>query len=204
METLQKGKDMRESGSYNPIPRDSWRDSLQLRQFDLGFYYSYRGIVDTNGNGEGIYGFNFNPYLTDKCGNKVYFQRGFCWSLEDKRNFIDALYNDMNCGDILLRWNSVERRDEVKAEFDVIDGKQRISALCEFFGNGFSDWNGYCWKDFSEAAQRFMKAKCKSLTTYILDEHSSDAVIKRAFLNVNFTGVPMSKEHIEFVKSIDV
>jgi hypothetical protein len=37
-----------------------------------------------------------------------------------------------------------------------------------------------------------------------LDENSTDKDVLSVFLAINFTGVPMSKEHIEYVKSIKI
>lgn len=81
--------------------------------------------------------------------------------------------------------------------------KQRLNCLMDFFENKFPDSNGNYWKDFSKPAQRFFKGR-NCLTFYFLRENCSDEKVRRAFLNVNFTGVPMSKEHIEFVKSINI
>lgn len=83
------------------------------------------------------------------------------------------------------------------------DGKQRLNCLMDFFENKFPGSNGNYWKDFSKPAQRFFKGR-NCLTFYFLRENCSDEKVRRAFLNVNFTGVPMSKEHIEFVKSINI
>ena len=63
--------------------------------------------------------------------------------------------------------------------------------------------HGNYFKDFSKVAQRIFKNR-KAMHIFMLRENCSDEKVKRAFLNVNFTGVPMSKEHIEFVKSINI
>ena len=47
---------------------------------------------------------------------------------------------------------------------------------------------------------KFRYSKCLSLL--IMEEGTTDDEAIAAFLNVNFTGVPMSKEHIEYVKEI--
>lgn len=37
-----------------------------------------------------------------------------------------------------------------------------------------------------------------------MEEEATDEDVQSVFLNVNFTGKPMSQEHIEFVKSIKI
>lgn len=187
----------------NPMPVKSWHADMCEMGYNLNFVHQNRGISWKDNDGTEFIGFNFNPYITDKDGNKVYYQRDLCWTLEDKQNFIESVYNELNCGVIVLRYNSDKRLAESGAEWDVVDGKQRLSTLIEFFNNEFPDRYGNYWKDFSVVAQRHFK-NIKCMTFYEFRENVSDEDIKRAFLNVNFTGVPMSKEHIEFVKSINV
>lgn len=191
------------SAGVNPLPEKSWHADMSLMGYGLAFIYQMMGISWIDTDGTEYKGFNFNPYIIDQDGNKVYYQRDFCWTLADKQNFIDSVYNELNCGVIILRVNSDERMKECGAEYDVIDGKQRLSTLISFFNNEFPDHAGNYWKDFSVVAQRLFK-NIRCMTFYEFRENCSDADIKRAFLNVNFTGVPMSKEYIEFVKSINV
>ena len=59
--------------------------------------------------------------------------------MEDKQNFIDSIYNELNCGNVVLKVNDDEELLEVGAEYDVIDCKQRLTTLIEFFNNEFPD-----------------------------------------------------------------
>lgn len=199
MENLSENK-----VGVNPIPDRSWHADMVKRGYTLGFVYSNMGVTWEYEDGTKLTGFNFNPYITDKDGNKQYYQRELCWSLEDKQSFIESIYNDMNCGIIVLKVNSDEKAKEVGADWDVVDGKQRLNTLIEFFNNKFPDMHGNYWKDFSVVAKRRFRNSLNPITFYEFRENVSDADIKRAFLNVNFTGKPMSKEHIEFVNSIKI
>ena len=51
---------------------------------------------------------NFNPYVTDpSTGEKRYYQRPYCWTLEDEQMFIESIYNELDCGKIVLRTNVI-------------------------------------------------------------------------------------------------
>ena len=176
----------------NPLVNGTWHDDMQLTNFVIDWVYCQPREV-----------FNFNPYIVDKDGEKVFYQRDLCWTLQDKQNFIDSIYFGINCGYVVLKTNGYDKFCETGYEYDVVDGKQRLNCLMDFFENKFPDSNGNYWKDFSKPAQIFFKGR-NCITFCFLRENCSDEKVKRAFLNVNFTGVPMSKEHIEFVKSINI
>lgn len=150
----------------------------------------------------------FDPYVIDVTGQKVYFQRPLVWTLEDKQALIDSIYNDVYCGSVLVRkleWDDVELRanrgDTDLAFHEVIDGKQRLHTLYEFVNSKFPDSYGNYWDDLSDSAQHKFN-NSSALTYSYLDSTASDAMVIRQFLKVNFAGVPQSKEHIDFIKSI--
>ncbi len=152
-----------------------------------------------------------NPMVIDADGNEVEYQRGLVWTLEQKQLLIESIYNNVEIGKFVLRKRSfqwVEKRiNEGKIEHtafsDLVDGKQRYTSILSFIQNEFQDMHGNYYSDLSEAAQRrFMGYR--QLTFVQLDEDSTDKDVLSVFLAINFAGVPMSKEHIEYVKSINI
>jgi len=84
---------------------------------------------------------------------------------------------------------------------DVIDGKQRINAIKTFIDGDFPDLHGNYYDDLSEEAQR--KLTNNQLFSYSeLPENTPDVDVLRQFLRLNFSGVPQSEEHINFVKQL--
>jgi hypothetical protein len=149
---------------------------------------------------------NFNPYVIDANGEKQFYQRGLVWTLEQKQMLIDSIYNWIEIGKILMRVNSWERMVKVKSEIgeeygrDCVDGKQRLSTIIEFVQNKFPDSNGNYWDDLSfNAKRKFLYYDMISFGE--LPERATDQDVIDSFLTLNFTGVPMSKEHIEYVRS---
>ena len=92
---------------------------------------------------------------------------------------------------------------EHTAFMDLIDGKQRFTAIYEFITNAFPDLHGNYYDDFSDKAKvRFRRYD--NITYIEMNEDTKDKDVIEQFLAINFTGVPMSRVHIEFVKSIKV
>lgn len=152
---------------------------------------------------------NFDPFVIDANGEKKHYQRGLVWTLEQKQNLIESIYQDIEIGKFLFRYNSWERLSEIEKEtgkrysWDCVDGKQRLDAILGFIQNEFADSHGNYWKDLcGNAHRRFLSYG--NLSYGELPETASDEDVIDNFLTLNFTGVPMSKDHIEYVKSFNM
>lgn len=151
-----------------------------------------------------------SPIIIDNDGNAHEYQRDLCWSLEDKQMLIDAVYNHSDIGKfVVIRRGypyvkSMIKKGHTKglAFHELVDGKQRLNAIAEFMMDGFKDSNGKFYSEFTEISKRQFRAYNKCTLALMTDPKPSE--VKRAFLNVNYTGKPMSKEHIQFVKSINL
>lgn len=151
---------------------------------------------------------NWNPYIYDKDGNKQYYQRDFVWSLKDKQNLVESIYNDVDCGKIIVRkrgWNELERLAENGATElafrDIVDGKQRLKAIGDFIENKYKDLHGNYFGDLSFRAQnQFLENQLLSYGE--LPEDSKDEDVLRQFLKLNVSGVPQSEEHLAYVRSL--
>ncbi|MEK6829086.1 MAG: DUF262 domain-containing protein [Nanoarchaeota archaeon] len=200
----------------NPFPEKPWNSNLRI------VAYSLDSIVGVCGydRRKRVYKFetikehevpelNWNPFILDKDGNEVVYQRDFCWNLEQKQLLIESIYRNIDIGKIVVRKRSyewVKKRvlaGKTAAFKDIVDGKQRLNAILGFLNNEFADLQGNTWNDLSENAHhKFLDFM--SVAYGEIGEEASDEDVKAIFLNVNFAGVQMSKEHIEFVKSINL
>jgi len=151
---------------------------------------------------------NWNPYIYEENGDKKYYQRDFCWSLEDKQNLIDSLYNGINLGVIVVRkrsWKEIERlrkNGETELAFrDIVDGKQRLNALKGFLNDEFCDIYGNYFSDLSDYTKnKILDSQCLQYAE--MSESTKDCNVLKQFLKLNFSGVPQSKEHLDYVKSL--
>ena len=91
--------------------------------------------------------------------------------------------------------------DKEACYYDVVDGKQRLHTLNRFINDEFPDSHGNYYSDFSDAAKRMFKSR-NCITLLEMGDESTDEDVLKVFLNVNFSGKPMSKEHIKFVQDI--
>ena len=159
--------------------------------------------------GEKVSGVNFNPYIIDKKGEKKYYQRDLVWTLNEKQLLVESIYNGIEIGKFLFRYNKWQRIEkEIKDggigySFDCVDGKQRFFATLNFVQNKFPDIRGNYWNDLSgDAQRRFLNYG--NLSYGELQEDATDEDVIDNFLTLNFTGVPMSQEHIDYVKSFEL
>lgn len=151
---------------------------------------------------------NWNPFVYDSNRNKRYYQRAFCWDIEQERSLIDSIYNNISVGSILVRrrdWEELAKissNGETELFFrDIVDGKQRLNTIRRFVNNKFSDSHGNFYSDLSDNAQyRFLNSQLLGYSE--MSSFSKDKDVLYQFLKTNFTGVPQSKEHIEYVQNL--
>lgn len=204
----------------NPFPKKTWKSELRAVNYDISTILNRFGVwVWRKGStvreeppyvygGVEVSEVNYNPYVFDSEGNKEYYQRDYCWSLEQEQLFIESIYQEINCGMIVVRkrnfdWieGQIDNGNKEVSFFDIVDGKQRIHTLIRFVFDEFQDLHGNYFSDLSECA----KVKfCNSmvLTYGELGENATDEDVIATFLGVNYMGVPMSKGHIDYVKEI--
>lgn len=164
--TLIKKEDWRKSTyhiGYDPFPKQ--KDLILSLNFTLKSVLFELDIIKKGREKykEGdvtIEECNWNPYVFIN-GEKRYYQRDFVWTEDDKKNLIDSIYNNIDCGKILIRKRSFKeiatqvKKGETEVAFnDIVDGKQRLKAMKDFMENKFTDSNGYFYKDLSNAAQQ--------------------------------------------------
>lgn len=151
---------------------------------------------------------NWNPFIYDSKGNKQYYQRPFVWQINDNQLLIESIYQNIDCGKILVRKRSWEELEKMQkngetelAFYDIVDGKQRLNAIRGFMQGEFADLQGNYYSDLSYVSQH--KFTNHQLFSYAeMPEKTPDEDVLKQFLKLNFTGVPQSKEHILFVKSL--
>lgn len=147
------------------------------------------------------YKFDFDVYLPTKDMN---LQRPFCWSLEQKREFIKSVIKGV---DIQNFYVIIYTNDDIERErtFKVIDGKQRLSTLISFCKDEFTfEFGGqeYLYsqlpKDVKNEIDMFNIHFNQTYEYY--DDLISDDVKIEWFEQINFAGEPQDIEHIKKLK----
>ena len=130
------------------------------------------------------FGLDFNPA----------YQRDYVWDAKDKTSLIDSIFANISIGQFVFSKNGYD------AEFlyKVIDGKQRIKTLCNYYENRFT-WKGYFFNNLARRMQGHFKDYPVSVGTIKFANEEQEI---RAFLMLNKSGKVMPKEHLEHVEKL--
>ena len=195
------------TGEIGADPFDKSFDRIQSINFQLEsilFQLFKEDKYDIEGTP--ISASNFNPFVFVN-GEKKYYQRPLCWSLKDKQLLLESIYNNVDCGKIVVRnrgWEELRKLQKEGHELawkDVVDGKQKLHAIKSFMDGEYPDLHGNYFEDLSDKAQR--RLTNNQLISYSeLPEKTTDEEVLKQFLRLNFAGVPQSQEHLDYIKSL--
>lgn len=120
------------------------------------------------------------------------YQREYVWSLEDKQCLIQSIFNNVDIGKFTFIDNGHMNKKEV------LDGKQRLSTLIDFYEERFT-YEGKYFSDLSYRDQDHFENYQVSIgeTHNITREQKT-----RYFLILNTTGKVMDKEHLKKVEKL--
>lgn len=122
------------------------------------------------------------------------YQRGYCWTPEDDLTFIDSVFAGRELGKFLL----VTRKADYRIE--ILDGKQRISALRRFCFSEYP-YKGMYYHQLSNLDRHFFGERAIQLAYLSADEMPRSKLLT-IFRNVNFGGVPQTPEHLKHVDAL--
>lgn len=130
------------------------------------------------------YGFDFDPD----------YQRELVWNIEDKISLIDSIMAKRDIGKFVLNHREWH---ETKPLTEIIDGKQRLTAIKEFYEDQFK----YRGKFFSELHPRDKNTfENKAVSVALLDNATYEEILE-TFVAVNTTGKPQDVDHLNKVKT---
>lgn len=121
------------------------------------------------------------------------YQRGNVWTLEQKILLIDSIFKNVDIG----KFTIIRRpfREKQEHYYEVLDGKQRITAIAEFFEGRFT-YKGLKYRELHWKDQIHFKNYAVS---YAEIEPLTKEQKYRYFLKLNTTGVPHDSEHLDKV-----
>jgi hypothetical protein len=146
-----------------------------------------------------FYHWDFDVYLSSRGFN---LQRDFCWTLGQKQELVmSVFYQRPIPGLSLVRsYNSNK-----ETTMEVIDGKQRLSALLDFWNNKFQiriDGDLYYRYGLHEALQRAIHDF--SFSAQVISSHNGSFTDQDKidwFLRLNFAGTEQDKMHLERIQT---
>jgi hypothetical protein len=125
------------------------------------------------------------------------YQRNYVWELSDKQLLIDSIFNNIDTGKFVyihLEWND----HPLHYGYEILDGKQRIKTICDFYEGRFP-YNNLYYKDLSSGERDHFE-----------DYRISIAEIRNVtrkqkllyFLKLNRTGRVMSSDQLSKVENL--
>lgn len=145
------------------------------------------------------YKLDFDVWLPSK---GMYLQRGLVWTLEQKQEFIISMLKGIKVPAIC----AVQIKDGDVQEFQIIDGKQRLTTAIGFAKGEFPIiWEGqqYYFADLERAAQSEISGDHYfkwDIAYHYPDSPVTDEQKIEWFEQINFTGTPQDVEHLNKLK----
>lgn len=142
---------------------------------------------------------DFDVFLPTKGVN---LQRDFVWDLFQKQQLILSVLKGVRIPHISLIQSSPNENERI---YKVIDGKQRLSTLINFYRNEFPiNWNNqdYHFDDLDSKAQSEIKlfgVQADVMYEY-WDDLISDEDKIQWFEMINFMGTPQDQQHLNNLK----
>lgn len=141
---------------------------------------------------------DFDVYLPTKERN---LQRNYVWTVEQKRELIWSVLMNRHIPRMAML-NIVSEKEDVKGIYQVIDGKQRLSATIDFYKGNYDliiDEQSYYFKDLPKDYQTVIGGFM--FPYYIVNEDYGNKFTDEDKINwfryINFAGTPQDAEHLK-------
>lgn len=119
------------------------------------------------------------------------YQRELVWTINDKISLIDSIFKGIDIGKFVFVNN-----ENILEPNEVLDGKQRIMTLMEFFQDKFT-YKGLFFSDLSRSDQRYFKSY--HIAWANISPMSYEQKL-RYFIMLNTGGKPMAKKHLQKIE----
>lgn len=133
------------------------------------------------------------------------YQRDFVWTKEQKQLYIKNLFEgNASIKPTFIEYSETQEDGTRKRVAEVLDGKQRIKALIDFYNNEF-DVEGLYYKDLHYRDQFFFERLNVVYTRIMNREGRKDLKLEtkiQLFLEINMLGTRMSDEDLKKAQSL--
>lgn len=133
------------------------------------------------------------------------YQRDFVWTKEQKQLYIKNLFEgNASIKPTFVEYSETQEDGTRKRVTEVLDGKQRIKALIDFYNNEF-DVEGLYYKDLHHRDQFFFERLNVVYTRIMNREGRKDLKLEtkiQLFLEINMLGTRMSDEDLKKAQSL--
>lgn len=150
----------------------------------------------------------YSLYLSERLIVNRNYQRKLCWTIEEKRNFIDTIINGYPVPLFLLAMDK-------NGNYEIIDGMQRLDAICTLIDQKYELMDGYFNLESMPDTIALLRNKsrtqkkptlsieeCKDIANYPLPVSvfsAEDGNIEEVFKRINSTGKHLSLQELRQV-----
>lgn len=126
------------------------------------------------------------------------YQRGYVWNMEDKLLLIDSIFANIDIGKFVFVRVNDTKWHETGISYEILDGKQRLSAIVEYYENRFP-YNGKYYNELSAKDRRTFNEKSISMADL---DSATQKTVYQCFLMLNRGGRQMDKAHLNHVAEL--
>lgn len=156
-----------------------------INNTDMNVRFAYRMLSELM-NRVYNFGVNFDPD----------YQRDYVWELEDKVQLIESVYNNVDIGKFALIQYDTRTWVRTGLGYEIVDGKQRLLALKEFYEDRFA-WRG---KKFSDLTSREQNHFMNYPVIFAEVKDMTREQVLRYFIMLNTSGKIMDENHLDRVR----
>ena len=170
--------------------QEDWPERIEEDR-DIFFNYSQRDLSGLLSYMTSAYGIDLNPD----------YQRGTVWNEAQKVALIDSVFKNIDIGKFTIikrKWGDNPNKPETPFMYEMLDGKQRLTALFEFRTSQFL-YKGMFFHQMNPFDRNHFKHYPVS---YAETEPLTDEQKYRYFLKLNTTGTPVDKQHMRKVREL--
>lgn len=132
------------------------------------------------------FGVDFNPS----------YQRGLVWKLEDEQKLIESVFDRVDIGKFVF----IHLGYEKDLMYEILDGKQRLTALYRFYTDQFK-YKGYYYSELPYKLKHVFEDSSVAVAC-TRKEDMKEKDILNYFLKLNTTGKPVDSVHINKIREI--
>lgn len=171
----------------------SWLDAIKLNDNDKEI--AVKRPISVSMINTDLGGLLHNVIRRGIIDNQDY-QRGYVWTEQDKVNYLRSVFEDRDLGKFVF----VEDKSYKEYRLEVLDGKQRLSALLDFHCSLIS-YEGKYWHELSKYDRHLFESRMVQFATIDRNRYTRADLLK-LFLEVNVGGVPQTEEHLDHVREL--
>lgn len=190
---IKHGKEQENYGYWTWIhvrPITETKDAVFHKETALSRMNFYNMTVESLMATKYNFGLKFDPD----------YQRGSVWDDKDREKLLDSVFCGREIGRFVLREAPYkETLENGHCLYEIVDGKQRLLTLCDYFENRFA-YKGYFYNDLPGMDKWQFNNLTVSVAT--LSESTSKKEVLEVFLALNESGRPVDPSVMEHAKEL--